>query len=150
MAKKRWMLAGIFAAAGLGFVFLRSRKDDDDLDDWDMDDFPPPAGADSRKTTAVSSQATNEPDRAEVSEKSPAPDAIPAGAEAAKAAERETEPPAIADRRRDIKGNIRGDQLVYHLPGDAGYDEVIEEVMFATAEEAEAAGFRPATGQGEN
>ncbi|HZQ36082.1 MAG TPA: hypothetical protein VFD32_09130 [Dehalococcoidia bacterium] len=45
---------------------------------------------------------------------------------------------------RRIKGNIRGAEKLYHLPDDETYDQVIEERLFATREEAEAAGYHHA------
>jgi hypothetical protein len=50
--------------------------------------------------------------------------------------------------RRDpglIKGNINRDgEKIYHLPGDPAYERTKAEQMFATIDEAEAAGFRRA------
>jgi hypothetical protein len=43
-----------------------------------------------------------------------------------------------------IKGNVHGERQLYHLPEDDSYDHVLEERLFATVEEAEAAGFRHA------
>ena len=45
----------------------------------------------------------------------------------------------------EVKGNIRPDgEKIYHLPGDPAYARTIAEQTFASAEEAEAAGFRRA------
>lgn len=45
----------------------------------------------------------------------------------------------------EVKGNIRADgEKIYHLPGDPAYERTHAEQTFATAEEAEAAGFRRA------
>lgn len=42
-----------------------------------------------------------------------------------------------------IKGNINGKgEKIYHLPGQSGYQQVKEEAMFCTIDEAETAGFR--------
>ncbi len=46
---------------------------------------------------------------------------------------------------RTIKGNNRAGEKLYHLPDDQTYDQVIEERLFATREEAEAAGYHHAT-----
>jgi trigger factor len=45
---------------------------------------------------------------------------------------------------RPIKGNA--DSMIYHAPGSRAYARTIPEVCFATAEEAEAAGYRAAKG----
>lgn len=51
---------------------------------------------------------------------------------------------AGAEPARRIKGNVHGDEKLYHLPDDETYAGVIEERLFATREEAEAAGFHHA------
>jgi DNA segregation ATPase FtsK/SpoIIIE-like protein len=44
-----------------------------------------------------------------------------------------------------IKGNVnREGEKIYHLPGQANYDRVEAEMLFATEEQAQANGFRPA------
>ena len=49
----------------------------------------------------------------------------------------------VALATRVIKGNVnRGGEKIYHLPGQAGYDRVEAEQVFATEDEAQAAGFR--------
>lgn len=48
------------------------------------------------------------------------------------------------DADHQIKGNE--DSMKYHVPGSRWYDATIAEVWFATAEDAEAAGFAPAGG----
>ncbi|QPL04960.1 MULTISPECIES: 50S ribosomal protein L17 [Actinomyces] len=48
------------------------------------------------------------------------------------------------DADHQIKGNE--DSKKYHVPGSRWYDATIAEVWFATAEDAEAAGFAPAGG----
>jgi large subunit ribosomal protein L17 len=48
------------------------------------------------------------------------------------------------DDEHQIKGNE--DSMKYHVPGSQWYDQTIAEVWFATAEDAEAAGFEPAGG----
>ena len=45
----------------------------------------------------------------------------------------------------EIKGNE--DSKKYHVPGSQWYDQTQPEVWFATAEDAEAAGFVPAGGE---
>lgn len=55
------------------------------------------------------------------------------------ATEKQSEP------ERTIKGNIRADgEKIYHMPQDPAYERTNAEEMFATVEEAEAAGFRRA------
>jgi hypothetical protein len=50
-----------------------------------------------------------------------------------------------AEPERRVKGNVRHDgEKIYHLPGDPAYERTNAEQTFATAEEAEAAGFRRA------
>lgn len=76
-----------------------------------------------------------------------APDATELGngsqeRQAPQAAPAATKPTPPAERT--IKGNIHGDEKLYHMPGDQGYDQTIEEQLFATPEEAEAEGFRHA------
>lgn len=52
---------------------------------------------------------------------------------------------SVSEAEGMIKGNIRHDgERIYHMPGDPAYDRVNPEQRFATAEEAEAAGFRRA------
>ena len=58
--------------------------------------------------------------------------ALPAGAKAPKA-------DGGAPKGYEIKGNA--DSGLYHLPGSAFYDRTVAELYFATAEDAEAAGF---------
>lgn len=51
----------------------------------------------------------------------------------------------VAEAEGMIKGNIRHDgERIYHMPGDPAYDRVNPEQRFATADEAESAGFRRA------
>lgn len=46
----------------------------------------------------------------------------------------------------DIKGNINAKgNKIYHMPGQRDYDNTVAEEMFCTEEEAETAGFIPAT-----
>ena len=59
--------------------------------------------------------------------------ALPAGAKAPKA-------DGGAPKGYEIKGNA--DSGLYHLPGSAFYDRTVAELYFATAEDAEAAGFQ--------
>ena len=40
----------------------------------------------------------------------------------------------------DIKGNA--DSMLYHVPGSRFYDQTVAEIWFATADDAEAAGFQ--------
>ena len=50
--------------------------------------------------------------------------------------------PAQAPEGFEIKGNA--DSMLYHVPGSPLYDRTVAEVWFATAEDAEAAGFSAA------
>lgn len=67
--------------------------------------------------------------------------AKPDYAGAVRVQERATEAP---DGEHLIKGNE--DSMKYHVPGSRWYDATVAEVWFATAAEAEAAGFDPAGG----
>lgn len=60
---------------------------------------------------------------------------------AVRLAEGSTEAP---DADHQVKGNE--DSMKYHVPGSRWYDATVAEVWFASAEEAEAAGFAPAGG----
>ncbi|MCR2052856.1 50S ribosomal protein L17 [Actinomyces bowdenii] len=89
-----------------------------------------------------------EPAKAEAAEaeKAEAPAAEAAGekaeyAGAVRLAEGATEAP---DADHQVKGNE--DSMKYHVPGSRWYDATVAEVWFASAEEAEAAGFAPAGG----
>lgn len=42
-----------------------------------------------------------------------------------------------------VKGNVSGDRMIYHLPGQEFYTQTRPEACFASAEEAARAGFRP-------
>ena len=45
-----------------------------------------------------------------------------------------------------IKGNINSKgEKIYHLPGGAYYEKTVPEVWFKTEQEAQKAGFRPAS-----
>ncbi|MBW3069052.1 50S ribosomal protein L17 [Actinomyces sp. 594] len=48
------------------------------------------------------------------------------------------------DTDHEVKGNE--DSMKYHVPGSRWYDNTVAEVWFASAEDAEAAGFAPAGG----
>ncbi|WP_136314044.1 50S ribosomal protein L17 [Actinomyces procaprae] len=48
------------------------------------------------------------------------------------------------DADHEVKGNE--DSMKYHVPGSRWYDNTVAEVWFASAEDAEAAGFAPAGG----
>jgi hypothetical protein len=55
----------------------------------------------------------------------------------------------VEQAAREIKGNISRDgEKVYHLPGQAGYDRVQPEELFATEAEAQAAGYRRSGARG--
>ena len=60
---------------------------------------------------------------------------------AVRLAEGSTEAP---DADHQVKGNE--DSMKYHVPGSRWYDATVAEVWFASAEDAEAAGFAPAGG----
>jgi hypothetical protein len=70
---------------------------------------------------------------ADVAEIAPATADLPKGAVAA------TED-GSAPEGYEIKGNA--DSGLYHVPGSAFYDRTVAELWFATAEDAEAAGFQ--------
>ena len=42
---------------------------------------------------------------------------------------------------KPVKGNVRGEKKIYHIPGSKGYDDTKPETCFKTAAEAEKAGF---------
>lgn len=64
---------------------------------------------------------------------------------AAKKAERAARRSTSVDPARPIKGKIgRKGTRIYHMPGQANYDRFDADALFATEEEARAAGFRPA------
>lgn len=62
---------------------------------------------------------------------------------AVRLAEGSTEAP---DADHQVKGNE--DSMKYHVPGSRWYDATVAEVWFASAQDAEAAGFAPAGGAG--
>jgi micrococcal nuclease len=47
-------------------------------------------------------------------------------------------------KKPQIKGNIRGENKIYHIPGTQTYAQTKAERMFCTEDEAKAAGFRKA------
>ncbi|QYR23681.1 thermonuclease family protein [Paenibacillus sp. sptzw28] len=51
---------------------------------------------------------------------------------------------AVPCRKPQIKGNIRGENKIYHIPGTQAYAQTKAERMFCTEDEAKAAGFRKA------
>jgi len=64
---------------------------------------------------------------------------------AAKKVERAAQRGTTIDPARPIKGKIgRKGTRIYHMPGQANYDRFEADALFATEEEARAAGFRPA------
>ncbi|MGK2348838.1 50S ribosomal protein L17, sunset domain variant [Actinomyces sp. W5033] len=71
----------------------------------------------------------------------PAEQAAVEYAGAVRLAEGSTEAP---DADHQVKGNE--DSMKYHVPGSRWYDATVAEVWFASAEDAEAAGFAPAGG----
>lgn len=93
-----------------------------------------------RAAEDTKSEAAAEPAKAEPAETAETVEA-PEYAGAVRLAEGSAEAPD-ADHR--IKGNE--DSMKYHVPGSRWYDATVAEVWFATAEEAEAAGFAPAGG----
>ncbi|MCQ6560370.1 thermonuclease family protein [Paenibacillus mendelii] len=52
---------------------------------------------------------------------------------------------AAACKEPQIKGNVRGDSRIYHMPDGKSYGQTKAEQMFCTEEEAQAAGFRKAS-----
>ena len=100
------------------------------------------------KPAAVKAAAkkSEKSENAEKSEKAEAPakvaaiaDIAPAGAEIPKGAVAATED-GSAPEGYDIKGNA--DSGLYHVPGSAFYNRTVAEFWFATAKDAEAAGFQ--------
>jgi large subunit ribosomal protein L4 len=81
------------------------------------------------KKAAAKKAAAPAKAKAEAAEAAPA---LPAGAKAPKA-------DGGAPKGYEIKGNA--DSGLYHVPGSAFYDRTVAEIYFATAEDAEAAGF---------
>lgn len=69
-------------------------------------------------------------------EESPSTEEAPYGAGSHAPREDGSEPQGFS-----VKGNV--ESTLYHLPGAPFYDDVTAEVWFASAEAAEAAGFRP-------
>lgn len=41
-----------------------------------------------------------------------------------------------------VKGNVKGEKKIYHIPGSKGYKDTKPETCFKTAADAEKAGFR--------
>ncbi len=41
-----------------------------------------------------------------------------------------------------VKGNVKGDKKIYHIPNSKGYSDTKPEMCFKTAADAEKAGFR--------
>ena len=41
-----------------------------------------------------------------------------------------------------VKGNVKGEKKIYHIPGSKGYGDTKPETCFKTAADAEKAGFR--------
>ncbi len=41
-----------------------------------------------------------------------------------------------------VKGNVKGEKKVYHIPSSKGYNDTKPEICFKTAADAEKAGFR--------
>ena len=41
-----------------------------------------------------------------------------------------------------VKGNVKGEKKIYHIPGSKGYRDTKPETCFKTAADAEKAGFR--------
>lgn len=93
---------------------------------------------DAAKDEAVAEESTTE----EATAADDATEEAPASYEGAvRTDEASTDAP---DDEHQIKGNE--DSMKYHVPGSQWYDATQAEVWFATAEDAEAAGFEPAGG----
>jgi large subunit ribosomal protein L17 len=90
---------------------------------------------------AAKDDATAAPVEDEVVEDETVAEDAPAFAGAVRTDEASADAP---DDEHQIKGNE--DSMKYHVPGSQWYDATVAEVWFATAEEAEAAGFEPAGG----
>ncbi|MFM2079021.1 MAG: ribosomal protein [Actinomycetota bacterium] len=89
-----------------------------------------PKKAAAKKAAAKAAPAAAEAEAEAAPEEKPA---LPAGAKAPKA-------DGGAPKGYEIKGNA--DSGLYHVPGSAFYDRTVAELYFATAEDAEAAGFQ--------
>jgi large subunit ribosomal protein L4 len=85
-----------------------------------------------KKAAAKKAAAPAKTEKTEKAEAAEAAPALPAGAKAPKA-------DGGAPKGYEIKGNA--DSGLYHVPGSAFYDRTVAELYFATAEDAEAAGF---------
>lgn len=107
-------------------------------------------------TEATEAPVTDGPEADTAAESSPAAFADLSGDESAEGAEQETavELPkgAVASNEDgtapegyDVKGNA--DSGKYHVPGSQWYDATQAEFWFASAEDAQAAGFEPAGGE---
>jgi large subunit ribosomal protein L4 len=85
------------------------------------------------KKAAAKKAAPKAAPAAEATPEAEAAPTLPAGAKAPKA-------DGGAPKGYEIKGNA--DSGLYHVPGSAFYDRTVAELYFATAEDAEAAGFQ--------
>ena len=95
---------------------------------------PPPPPRPARETPPAEPTAPAAAPAATGTEQPEAPDDVPSGA---------VRGDGTTDCPPDypVKGNA--DSMIYHLPGESSYDRTEPEFCFATAEGAEAAGFRP-------
>ena len=101
---------------------------------------PAPEASPSAATTPRREAGATMPQEVDV-QAATAPRAASAQADAPAQEQAESEAPT----EPRIKGNIRADgERIYHLPEDPAYERTNAETMFASVEEAEAAGFRRA------
>jgi hypothetical protein len=138
----RRLIVLLAAGGAIYFVYTRFFRSPPVLvdDDWDLDfDSPPPP-------TPVSAAPADAPE-AETDTASTEPERIRAlvGSDGAETAVEDAPTDEAAASETMIRGNVRDDgEKIYHMPGDPTYSRTKAEQLFATAEEAEAAGFRRA------
>lgn len=146
----RRLITLIAIGGAIYFVYTRFFRSPPVLvdDDWDLDfdSPPPPTPVSAAAAPAATNAAPTEPERIRALVGSD--DAAAPAGQAPVAAADEDEAAATddaTDGETMIKGNVRDDgEKIYHMPGDPAYARTKAEQLFATAEEAEAAGFRRA------
>ena len=145
------LLAAGLAAGGLVFWRSRARSGDTGHETAEApgsDGQPAPGPADSVQP--------QQPAAPRAGQQPPTSARAPAAAHQASASSGASQQPAAPSAapqqqaprtpapERLIKGNVHGERQLYHLPDDDSYNQVLEDIMFATPEEAEAAGYRHA------
>jgi hypothetical protein len=140
MIRRLIVLLGVATAGWYLYTRLRPRPA---AEDWDVDEVGAgeASGIAAGYGTADSVHSPAETPEAERPTDAASPSSAPAGAEPV--TDRGADGGAVAVG--EVKGNIRSDgEQIYHLPGDPAYERTHAEQTFASAEEAEAAGFRRA------